>query len=152
MLFVTVDGFGSSASDPNLQKKYGHTQDVKVTAPPPIFSMGGPPPAFNPYSVSSAYGGGVPAPPPGAYAPPPLVPGVAPFGAVPPQVQPASYSPPPIHPSVAVPGPPVAAAPALAHGGVYHRPPAAAPPIEVSVFDPMHDVSIVASSSSSALM
>jgi hypothetical protein len=81
------DGFGSSASDPNLQKKYGHVKEIVTTAPPPIFrspsggeisqppSMsypGGPiggensstfpprPPGYNPYSISAANNSTIP--------------------------------------------------------------------------------------------
>jgi hypothetical protein len=146
-----VDGFGSSASDPNLQKKYGHTQDIKVTAPPPIFGVGAAAPAYNPYSVSSAYGGGVPLPTAAApYAAPPPLPGVAPFGA-PPQVQPSSFAAPMVaHPAIVASGATSSVAPGQLAS--YPRHPMAAAPVEVSVFDPIHDVSVVASSTSSALM
>lgn len=35
---LLLDGFHTSASDPELQKKYGHTRNVIDIAPPPIFS------------------------------------------------------------------------------------------------------------------
>ena len=37
-----TDGFHTSASDPELQKKYGHTRNVVDIAPPPIFSSPSP--------------------------------------------------------------------------------------------------------------
>ena len=49
----TADGFHTSASDPELQKKYGHTRNVIDIAPPPIFNTGGvssPPPVYGMYS------------------------------------------------------------------------------------------------------
>ena len=56
------DGFHTSASDPALQKKYGHTKNIIDTAPPPIFNM----------VISNGYGngngGGLP-PQNGMYAP-----------------------------------------------------------------------------------
>jgi hypothetical protein len=43
-----IDGFHTSASDPELQKKYGHTRNIIDIAPPPIFNTGGvtSPPAY----------------------------------------------------------------------------------------------------------
>jgi hypothetical protein len=40
-LFI-LDGFHSSASDPNLQAKYGHVKEVINIAPPPTGPLGGP--------------------------------------------------------------------------------------------------------------
>ena len=37
---LAVDGFHSSASDPNLQAKYGHIKEVINIAPPPTGAMG----------------------------------------------------------------------------------------------------------------
>jgi hypothetical protein len=47
-----IDGFHTSASDPELQKKYGHTRNIIDIAPPPIFNTGGvtSPPAYGMYN------------------------------------------------------------------------------------------------------
>ena len=37
-IFIFSDGFHTSASDPALQKKYGHTKNKIDIAPPPIFN------------------------------------------------------------------------------------------------------------------
>lgn len=71
---IQPDGFGSSASDPSLQAKYGHVKEVVNIAPPPI--MAAPPSqysAFNgnnnaPYSRYVPYD--VNAPPQPLYASP----------------------------------------------------------------------------------
>ena len=57
-----LDGFHTSASDPALQKKYGHTKNIIDTAPPPIFNM-----VMN-NSHGNGNGGGVP-PRNGVHAP-----------------------------------------------------------------------------------
>lgn len=70
----TADGFHTSASDPLLQKKYGHIQQVINIAPPPTGGMApGGAPQYNMYSVQSAGAApGAPgtAPPPMGAAPP----------------------------------------------------------------------------------
>jgi hypothetical protein len=58
-----LDGFHTSASDPELQKKYGHTKNVIDIAPPPTFAtmgasgMPGPPPQYGMYSQQNGQGG-----------------------------------------------------------------------------------------------
>ena len=60
MILFSIDGFHTSASDPALQKKYGHTKNIIDTAPPPIFNM-----VMN---NGHGNGGGIP-PRNGVYAP-----------------------------------------------------------------------------------
>jgi hypothetical protein len=63
-----TDGFHTSASDPELQKKYGHTRNVVDIAPPPIFSTpslgsGGmtvPPQQYSMYSQPTGQNNGPP--------------------------------------------------------------------------------------------
>ena len=55
LLLTFVDGFHTSASDPELQKKYGHTRNVIDIAPPPTFSSLTPPEgAPNQYNMYSS--------------------------------------------------------------------------------------------------
>jgi hypothetical protein len=37
-IYISSDGFHTSASDPELQKKYGHTKNAYTGPPPPIFN------------------------------------------------------------------------------------------------------------------
>lgn len=37
-IHTSLDGFHTSASDPELQKKYGHTKNAYTGPPPPIFN------------------------------------------------------------------------------------------------------------------
>ena len=62
LLLTFVDGFHTSASDPELQKKYGHTRNVIDIAPPPTFSSlsspEGAPNQYNMYSSQYVQNGG----------------------------------------------------------------------------------------------
>lgn len=57
---IQPDGFGSSASDPVLQKKYGHTKTVTNIAPPPVFGSGNSTSGPAPGASYSMYGSGAP--------------------------------------------------------------------------------------------
>lgn len=58
---IRPDGFHSSASDPALQKKYGHIKQEISIAPPP--TVGTAPAASNPYMFNAPTGTGAPPPP-----------------------------------------------------------------------------------------
>eukprot|EP00597_Dinobryon_sp_UTEXLB2267_P013413 CAMPEP_0170108578 /NCGR_PEP_ID=MMETSP0020_2-20130122/6653_1 /TAXON_ID=98059 /ORGANISM="Dinobryon sp., Strain UTEXLB2267" /LENGTH=328 /DNA_ID=CAMNT_0010333323 /DNA_START=144 /DNA_END=1130 /DNA_ORIENTATION=+ len=61
---IQPDGFHSSASDPELQAKYGHTKEVTNVAPPPTSIAyqlpAGPPPVYAPAGTPSIYNRYVP--------------------------------------------------------------------------------------------
>jgi hypothetical protein len=64
---IMPDGFHTSASDPELQKKYGHVKTVIDIAPPPTFSsmgpVGGPPPQYSLYGAQQVSTAGTLPPP-----------------------------------------------------------------------------------------
>ena len=71
---MSSDGFHTSASDPELQRKYGHTKNIVDIAPPPIFNAGtSTPPVYGMYNTQPAPQTYVPqpgftnTPPPQAY-------------------------------------------------------------------------------------
>ena len=71
-LILYLDGFHSSASDPALQKKYGHIQQTSNIAPPPTTF---PAPSTAAAGPPGAYGAspGISSPAPMAAGPPPAV-------------------------------------------------------------------------------
>jgi hypothetical protein len=90
-----LDGFHSSASDPELKAKYGHKIEIPNIAPPPtapipstmsaLHATGGAPGIAAP-SMYAMYGGGAPAAAAAAVAPPGVAPAPPqlPGGAIPP--------------------------------------------------------------------
>lgn len=133
---IMPDGFHTSASDPELQKKYGHVKTVIDIAPPPTFSsmgpLGGPPPQYSLYGAQQVSTAGT-LPPPAynryvAYDPyaPPQQPEVSlpqqfianPPSAYPPSIALNSAIPP--HPSSVYPAAPIDASSTLVTASTSH--------------------------------